>query len=88
MEGEMLKRLDRQSIANFIMDGSTTLEFAEGNFDERLRRGEERIVKYLDTLKLTERERDELTYRESDLLDLYFQEGLKIGALLIKNLVE
>lgn len=32
----MLKRLNRQSIANFIMDGSTTLEFAEGNFDERL----------------------------------------------------
>lgn len=88
MEGEMLKRLNRQSIANFIMDGSTTLKFAEGNFDERLRRGEERIMKYLDTLRLTEREKDELTHRRVDLLDLYFQEGLKIGALLIKNLVE
>lgn len=88
MEGEMLKRLNRQSIANFIMDGSATLKFAEGNFDERLRRGERQIGEYLDTLKLAEREKDELTYRESDLLDLYFQEGLKIGALLIKNLVE
>lgn len=37
----MLKRLNRQSIANFIMDGSETLEFVEGNFDERLQRGEE-----------------------------------------------
>lgn len=88
MEGEILKRLNRQSIANFIMDGSVTLKFAEGNFDERLRRGEERIMKYLDTLRLTEREKDELTHRRVDLLDLYFQEGLKIGALLIKNLVE
>lgn len=88
MEGEMLKRLNRQSIANFIMDGSATLKFAEGNFDERLRRGEKRITEYLDVLKLTEREKDELTLRESDLLDLYFQEGLKVGTLLIKNLVE
>ena len=45
-------------------------------------------MKYLDTLRLTEREKDELTHRRVDLLDLYFQEGLKIGALLIKNLVE
>lgn len=88
MEAEMLKRVSRQSIANFIMDGSATLKFAEGNFDERLRRGEERIVEYLDALKLTEREKDELTHRRVDLLDLYFQEGLKIGALLIKSLIE
>lgn len=88
MEGEMLKRLNRQSIANFIMDGSATLKFAEGNFDERLRKGERQIREYLDTLKLTEGEKDELMYKRVDLLDLYFQEGLKIGALLIKNLVE
>ena len=37
----MLKRLNRQSIANFVMSGSDTLRFTEGNFDERLRRGEE-----------------------------------------------
>ena len=88
MEGEMLKRLNRQSIANFIMDGSATLKFAEGNFDERLQKGERQIRDYLDALKLTEGEKDELMYKRVDLLDLYFQEGLKIGALLIKNLVE
>ena len=88
MEAEMLKRVNRQSIANFVMSGSETLKFAEGSFDERLRRGEKRITEYLDVLKLTEREKDELTLRESDLLDLCFQEGLKVGTLLIKNLVE
>ena len=43
MEREMIKRLNRQSIANFIMSGSETLKFAEGNFDERLQKGEGRI---------------------------------------------
>lgn len=88
MEAEMLKRLNRQSIANFVMSGSETLKFAEGSFDERLQKGEERVTKYLNELKLTAEEKDELTWRESDLLDLYFQEGLKMGALLIKSLIE
>lgn len=88
MEAEMLRRLNRQSIANFIMDGGEKLKFAEGSFDERLQKGEERVTEYLNELKLTVGEKDELTLRESDLLDLYFQEGLKIGALLIKSLIE
>lgn len=88
MEGEMLKRASRQSIANFVMCGSETLKFAEGSFDERLREGERRLSKYLDELRITNRERDELTAREGDLLDLYFQEGVKMGALLEKNLTE
>lgn len=88
MEAKMLKRLNRQSIANFVMSGSETLRFVEGSFDERLQKGEERVTEYLNELKLTAEEKDELTWRESDLLDLYFQEGLKIGALLIKSLIE
>lgn len=88
MEQEMLKRLNRQSIANFIMCGSETLRFAEGNFDERLRDVEKQRTNYLNALQLTGEERDELVAREADLLDLYFQEGIKIGTLLIKNLIE
>lgn len=70
------------------MCGSETLRFAEGNFDERLRDVEKQRTNYLNTLQLTGEERDELVAREADLLDLYFQEGIKIGTLLIKNLVE
>ena len=88
MEGEMLKRTSRQSIAKFVMCGSETLKFAEGNFDERLRKGEKSFSRFLEELRITEREKDELTAREGDLLDLYFEEGVKIGALLVKNLTE
>lgn len=88
MEERMLKRASRQSIANFVMCGSETLKFAEGDYDERLRKGEEQISEYLDELRMTNREKDELTAREGDLLDLYFEEGVKIGALLVKNLTE
>lgn len=88
MEGEMLKRASRQSIVNFIMCGSETLRFAEGSFDERLRDGENAVSEYLDELRLTGKQRDELVSREGDLLDLYFQEGVKIGVLLVKNLTE
>lgn len=84
----MLKRTSRQSIANFVMCGAETLNFVDGSFDERLREGEKKLSRYLDGLRITERERDELAVRRGDLLDLYFQEGVKIGALLVKNLTE
>lgn len=88
MEGEMLKRLSRQSIASFVMCGSETLEFEDGNFDERLRLGENLVEEYLNSLRLTEDEKDELTYRNGKLLDLYFEQGIKMGTLLVKNLTE
>lgn len=84
----MLKRTSRQSIVKFVMCGSETLKLAEGSFDERLRKEEEQVSEYLDKLRMTEREKDELTAREGSLLDLYFEEGVKIGALLVKNLSE
>lgn len=39
-------------------------------------------------LRLSEERKDELEYRQGELLDLYFEQGLKVGALLIKNLTE
>lgn len=88
MESDMLKRVNRQSIASFVMFGAGSLEFEDGSFDERLRDGERAVSEYLDKLRLTGDERDELNSREGSLLDLYFEQGVKIGALLYRELTQ
>ena len=84
----MIKRASRQSIASFVMFGAESSESEDGNFDERLRNGERSVSEYLDKLRLTGEERDELTAREGSLLDLYFEEGVKVGALISQSLTE
>lgn len=84
----MLKRASRQSIASFVMFGVERLKFDLGSFDERLRKSERDVSEYLDKLRLSDEERDELTSREGELLDLYFEEGVKIGTLLFRQLAE
>lgn len=86
METEMLKRASRRSIADFIMCGSESLCPDEGTYDEKLRKYESAFSKCLDDLKLSEREKDLVFGKECDLTSLYFEEGLKIGALLMKEL--
>lgn len=88
MESDMIRRASRQAIARFVMCGSEALRFDDGNFDERLRKSEDSISEFLSKLELPSKQVDELTDREGSLLDLYFEEGVKIGALLSRELTQ
>lgn len=82
----MLNRASRQSIASYILSGSQLLKEQKGSFDERLKEGEKTVSNCLTSFGLSEEQKDELTFREGLLLDLYFEEGVKIGSLLSRNL--
>ncbi len=83
----MLKRASRQSITDFVLYGSESLKTKEGNFDERLRECERNISDCLKEFELSNKQMDELTFHEGLLIDLYFEEGVKIGALLSQGLI-
>lgn len=86
MESEMLKRASRQSIASFVMCGSELLCPDEGTYDEKVRKYENAFDKCLDDLRLSERDKDLVFEKECDLTSLYFEQGLKVGALIMKEL--
>lgn len=81
---DMRNRCDLESIASFILYGSETTKKQEGSFDERLRKYEREIEKEQESL--SENLKDKLWCIYSNLIDLYFQEGIRFGHKIATDL--
>ena len=84
----MVGRLRRESIANFIQSGSELLKGGAGSFDERIQECERKIDEEIAEQRLTEEQKERLLGKYCGLSDVYFEEGIKIGVMLLMELIK
>lgn len=82
-----MKRAKRESISSFIQFGGESVKTDRKNFDEKIRDCEREIEKEIEKLDLTERQIEDLSSAFYSLLDVYFDEGMKIGINLFLDLI-
>lgn len=84
----MIGRLRRESIASFIQSGSELLKGRMESFDEKIRECEREIDEEVTEQRLTEEQKEKLFSKYCRLFDIYFEEGIKVGVMLLMELIK
>ena len=92
MISEILGRVKLGSISSFLLDGVNLLRPEEYPYEERLSKAKEPFIEKLNESYQTNKSYHEmealLNYMLGTYEDVYFEIGMKVGAILQRQLIE